>query len=92
MGVLAKRKKNRGTNEIPMASTSDVAFLLLVFFIVMPMKQEEIGLSLVLPGKKTKETTVKIKQSHVAELLGDLVSSLSAGIALDESRLEKNKR
>ncbi len=68
MGVLAKRKKNRGTNEIPMASTSDVAFLLLVFFIVMPMKQEEIGLSLVLPGKKTKETTVKIKQSHVATI------------------------
>ncbi len=68
MGVLAKRKKNRGTNEIPMASTSDVAFLLLVFFIVMPMKQEEIGLSLVLPGKQTKETTVKIKQSHVATI------------------------
>lgn len=53
--------------EIPMSSTSDVAFLLLVFFIVMPMKSDEIGLSMVLPGK-AESSTVKVKQSNVATI------------------------
>lgn len=67
MGVLAKRKKSRGNSEIPMSSTSDVAFLLLVFFIVMPMKADEIGISLVLPGKsKNKTDTAKVSQKNVA--------------------------
>ena len=68
MGVLSKRKRNRGNAEIPMASTSDVAFLLLVFFIVMPMKSEEIGIAMVLPGKSKQDTTVKVKQSNVATI------------------------
>ena len=68
MGVLSKRKKNRGNSEIPMASTSDVAFLLLVFFIVMPMKTEEIGISLVLPGKTNKQDTAKVSQKNVATI------------------------
>ena len=67
MGILAKRKKARAMGEIPMSSTSDVAFLLLIFFIVMPMKQDEIGISLVLPGKKT-EAPVNIAQSNVATI------------------------
>lgn len=68
MGVLSKRKKNRGNAEIPMASTSDVAFLLLVFFIVMPMKADEIGISLVLPGKADKSQTAKVNQKNVATI------------------------
>ncbi|MBU0742834.1 biopolymer transporter ExbD [bacterium] len=67
MGILAKRKRKRAMGEIPMASTSDVAFLLLIFFIVMPMKQDEIGISLVLPGK-TAQPTVRIRQSNVATI------------------------
>lgn len=54
--------------EIPMSSTSDVAFLLLIFFIVMPMKQDEIGISLVLPGKKSDSQPVNIAQSNVATI------------------------
>lgn len=68
MGILAKRKKKREMGEIPMSSTSDVAFLLLIFFIVMPMKQDEIGISLVLPGKKDKTEPVNIAQSNVATI------------------------
>ncbi len=63
MAVL-KRKK-RGGSEIPTSATSDISFLLIVFFIVMPMKKDEIGLSMLLPGKKTEQTTVRVKQSHV---------------------------
>ena len=51
-----------------MSSTSDVAFLLIVFFIVMPMKSEEIGIAMVLPAKSKQETTVKVKQSNVATI------------------------
>ena len=66
MGVLAKRKRIRGNSEIPMASTSDVAFLLLVFFIVMPMKSDEIGIPLMLPGKTNKNDSAKVSQKNVA--------------------------
>jgi biopolymer transport protein ExbD len=68
VGVLSKRKKKRDNSEIPMSSTSDVAFLLLVFFIVMPMKADEIGISLVLPGKTNKQDTAKISQKNVATI------------------------
>jgi biopolymer transport protein ExbD len=66
VGVLSKRKKRRDVGEIPTSSTSDVAFLLLIFFIVMPMKNDEIGLSMVLPGKATMD--VKIRASNVATI------------------------
>ena len=68
MGVLSKRKKRRDVGEIPTSSTSDVAFLLLIFFIVMPMKSDEIGLSMGLPGKATAESTVRVRQSNVATI------------------------
>jgi biopolymer transport protein ExbD len=38
------------------------------FFIVMPMKSEEIGIAMVLPGKSKQDTTVKVKQSNVATI------------------------
>lgn len=77
MGILAKRKRKRGMGEIPMSSTSDVAFLLLIFFIVMPMKQDEIGISLVLPGKADKQETVRIRQTNVATIRVHANHSLS---------------
>lgn len=69
MGVLdaRKAKKDRGLNKIPTASTSDVAFLLLIFFIVMPMKRPEVGLSMVLPAK-SKATSVTVRESNVATI------------------------
>jgi biopolymer transport protein ExbD len=43
------RKKNRPTGEIPTSSMADIAFLLLVFFLVTTVFDEERGLSIVLP-------------------------------------------
>ncbi|MBC8423753.1 biopolymer transporter ExbD [bacterium] len=83
MGILAKRKKARAMGEIPMSSTSDVAFLLLIFFIVMPMKQDEIGISLVLPGK-AKADKVNIAQSNVATIRVHQNGALS----LDDARVQ----
>ena len=101
MGILAKRKKRREMGEIPMSSTSDVAFLLLIFFIVMPMKQDEIGISLVLPGKKDQTTQVNIAQSNVATIrvhsngamtLDDAPIRLTGIRAAIEQRLQMNDK
>jgi len=89
VGILAKRKRKRGMGEIPMSSTSDVAFLLLIFFIVMPMKQDEIGISLVLPGKADKTEIAKIKLTNVATIRVHANHSLSldgAAVRLQDIR------
>ncbi len=68
MGVMKKRKKEP-LGELRMDSTADVAFLLLVFFIVTTIFAAEQGLTLVLPGKqKTDEDTVKVKESNIATI------------------------
>ncbi len=68
MGVMKKRKKEP-LGELRMDSTADVAFLLLVFFIVTTIFAAEQGLTLVLPGKqKTNEDTVKVKESNIATI------------------------
>jgi biopolymer transport protein ExbD len=43
------KKKNRPTGDIPTSSMADIAFLLLVFFLVTTVFDEERGLSIVLP-------------------------------------------
>lgn len=67
MSVL-KRKKKGMIGEITMASTSDVAFLLLIFFIVSTVFAAEQGLVVILPAKQKESTTVKIKQSNIATI------------------------
>lgn len=68
MGVMKKRKKEP-LGELRMDSTADVAFLLLIFFIVTTIFAAEQGLTLVLPGKaKEKTDTVKVKESNIATI------------------------
>jgi len=84
LGILAKRKRKRSMGEIPMASTSDVAFLLLIFFIVMPMKQDEIGISLVLPGRSKTDQPIALAQSNVATIR----VHQNGAITLDDARVQ----
>jgi len=68
MGIMKKRKKE-AMGELRMDSTADVAFLLLIFFIVTTIFAAEQGLTLVLPGKQKKnEDVVKVKQSNIATI------------------------
>ena len=68
MGVM-KKKKKEAMGELRMDSTADVAFLLLIFFIVTTIFAAEQGLTLVLPGKQKKqEDTVKVKESNIATI------------------------
>ena len=47
---MLTRKKSKILAEIPMASMADIAFLLLIFFLVSTVFDEERGLSLILPA------------------------------------------
>ena len=68
MAVMKKKKKG-AIGEINLASTSDISFLLLIFFIVTTIFAEEQGLIMILPGKqKSKEDVVKVKESNIATI------------------------
>ena len=58
-----KRGKNRPSQEISAASMSDIAFLLLIFFLVTTIFALEEGIPLVLPGKQS--TNVKVKRKDI---------------------------
>ena len=68
MSVL--RRKRKGTlGEITLSSTADIAFLLLIFFIVSTVFAAEQGLIVILPGKqKDKTDIVKVKESNIATI------------------------
>ena len=48
------RKKNRASSEVPTSSMADIAFLLLVFFLVTTVFDEEKGLRIVLPEQQNE--------------------------------------
>ena len=60
------KKKNRPQSEIPTASMADIAFLLLVFFLVTTVFDEERGLSIVLPEA---ENQVEVSPNNILFLL-----------------------
>ena len=77
MGIM-KKKKKEPLGELRMDSTADVAFLLLIFFIVTTIFAAEQGLTLVLPGKqKDKEESVKVKESNIATIFVQADNSIT---------------
>lgn len=60
------KKKNRVGGEIPTSSMADIAFLLLVFFLVTTVFDEEKGLSIVLPEP---QETVEVSQKNILHLI-----------------------
>lgn len=60
------RKKSRVSGEIPTASMADIAFLLLIFFLVTTVFDEEKGLPIVLP-EQSKE--VEVSQKNILHLI-----------------------
>lgn len=66
--MVMKMKRKKMISGIELVSTSDVAFLLLIFFIVSTAFAVDMGLPLLLPAKESQQQAVKIKQSNVATL------------------------
>ena len=65
MAVLNK-KKSKVSGEVPMASTADIAFLLLIFFLVTTVFPKDKGLSIVLPEESE---TVAVSQKNILHLI-----------------------
>jgi biopolymer transport protein ExbD len=63
---MRKLSKSKATSEISAASMSDIAFLLLIFFLVTTIFALEQGIPLVLPGQKSKD--VKVKRDNILEI------------------------
>lgn len=86
MGIMRKKKK-APIGELRLDSTADVAFLLLIFFIVTTIFAAEQGLTLVLPGKqKEASDTVRVKESNIATIYIDQTNQ----ITLDRRPIEVN--
>jgi len=64
--MLLEKKKSRKNSDIPMASLADIAFLLLIFFLVTTTIDVDRGIGLSLPAKG-EETEVRSK--NIANLL-----------------------
>lgn len=60
------RKKSRVEGEIPTASMADIAFLLLIFFLVTTIFDEEKGLPMVLPEEAEQQ---EVSQNNILHLI-----------------------
>jgi len=96
---MAKIKRSKGVPpEISQASTADIAFLLLIFFISTTVFETEFGLSAVLPGLGGK--AVKVKRDNVLTIraaaggeiyVDDAVVALREVRSIIKSGLEENE-
>lgn len=86
MAQILKRK-SRVSDEIPTASMADIAFLLLIFFLVTTVFAEDRGLSLVLPEKQTEEIEVNPKNIITFYVVGNGVVQLRRGDSPDKQTI-----
>ncbi len=63
---MAKKKRRFKGGEIPTASMADIAFLLLIFFLVTTTIDTDKGLGIVLPPKGD---TIEIKKKNILNCL-----------------------
>lgn len=61
--MMRFRRRQAMGDEIPTASMSDIAFLLLIFFIVSTIFHQEQGLPLLLPGRASR--TVRLSPQNI---------------------------
>jgi biopolymer transport protein ExbD len=66
--MIMKSRRKKMITGIELVSTSDVGFLLLIFFIVSTAFALDMGLPLLLPAKESAGQVLRIRQSNVATL------------------------
>ena len=65
MAVL-NNKKSKVTDEVPTSSMADIAFLLLIFFLVTTVFPKDKGLAIVLPEESEE---VEVSQKNILHIL-----------------------
>ena len=75
MGILA-RKKKRGAPEIGNATVADISFLLLIFFIVSTVFNEDMGLPLVLPSGEPGQAA-QVSRKNILEIKANADNSIT---------------
>ena len=78
--MLLEKKKSRSNSDIPMASLADIAFLLLIFFLVTTTIDVDRGIGLSLPAKG-EETQVRTKN------ITNLLINIQGEILLDNEHI-----
>lgn len=84
------RKKQRVSGEIPTASMADIAFLLLVFFLVTTVFDEEKGLPIVLPEENVEQ---EVSQKNILHIIvqADGTVRLKRGESPNESFVQASE-
>ena len=67
--MFNKRKGNRPGAEVNSGSMADIAFLLLIFFLVTTTIASDKGLPVMLPPKKENQDDIKIKERNIFNIL-----------------------
>lgn len=62
------RSRNRGSNEVNAGSMADIAFLLLIFFLVTTQIATNKGLTMVLPPKLDKPPEVPLNERNIFKI------------------------
>ncbi len=97
MALSLRKKHGVGRPQIPTASTGDIAFLILIFFMSTSMFAKEKGLKIVLPEQGE---AVKIKPENILTvavnpagqvLVGDRIVNVDQVQELVAERLAENK-
>ena len=87
MPAILKRK-SKASDEIPTASMADIAFLLLIFFLVTTVFSEERGLGIVLPERQQEEIEINPKNIVTFYVVGNDVVQLRRGDSPDKQTLD----
>jgi biopolymer transport protein ExbD len=70
MAGLLKKKKSRDMGEIPTASMADIAFLLLIFFLVTTTIDVDTGIGMTLPPKlEEDQEPPPVKERNMLKIL-----------------------
>lgn len=62
------KKYRRNQEELNMSSISDIVFLLLIYFMVVTVFQQDIGMPFILPAATEEQDTVRVKESNTTTL------------------------
>jgi biopolymer transport protein ExbD len=68
-GLLEKRREGRDDVEIPTASMADIAFLLLIFFLVTTTINVDTGIGMTLPPKLDDQEPPPVKERNLFKVL-----------------------